>query len=199
MISNPKIFCAIDTADLDDACNLSAQIAPVTGGIKLGLEFFNNFENWVSPEAGGSWRLYQQACELKPDWQEALFPFAGKVMARDGFWQKKIFQSDLSEAEVLAEAEEVALECATVGDVLTGEIDEAEASVNVELATAHGLSPAQMSLAFLLEQPWVTSVIIGATNMVQLEENLGAIDVQRSKEVRAGIQAIHKRYSNPCP
>lgn len=38
-----KIFCAIDTADLDRACELSAQIAPVTGGIKLGLEFFNNF------------------------------------------------------------------------------------------------------------------------------------------------------------
>ncbi len=38
-----KIFCAIDTADFDHACELSAQIAPVTGGIKLGLEFFNNF------------------------------------------------------------------------------------------------------------------------------------------------------------
>lgn len=80
----------------------------------------------------------------------------------------------------------------------TPSADEAVAAY-VNLATAHGLSPAQMSLAFLLEQPWVTSVIIGATNMVQLEENLGAIDVQLSKEVRAGIQAIHKRYSNPCP
>ena len=43
MTSQPKIFCAIDTDDLDRACALSAQIAPVTGGIKLGLEFFNNF------------------------------------------------------------------------------------------------------------------------------------------------------------
>ncbi len=42
-MSTPKIFCAIDTDDLDRACDLSAQIAPVTGGIKLGLEFFNNF------------------------------------------------------------------------------------------------------------------------------------------------------------
>jgi len=38
-----KIFCAIDTADLDYACDLAGKIAPVTGGIKLGLEFFNNF------------------------------------------------------------------------------------------------------------------------------------------------------------
>ncbi len=41
--NNPKIFCAIDTNDLNKACELSAAIAPITGGIKLGLEFFNNF------------------------------------------------------------------------------------------------------------------------------------------------------------
>lgn len=43
MTANPLIFCAIDTADLDHACDLTAKIAPVTGGIKLGLEFFNCF------------------------------------------------------------------------------------------------------------------------------------------------------------
>ncbi|MBI1300948.1 MAG: orotidine-5'-phosphate decarboxylase [Alphaproteobacteria bacterium] len=39
----PRIFCAIDTNDLDHVCDLVEQIAPVTGGIKLGLEFFNHF------------------------------------------------------------------------------------------------------------------------------------------------------------
>tara|TARA_R110001592_G_scaffold29350_9_gene106607 strand:- start:26025 stop:26717 length:693 start_codon:yes stop_codon:yes gene_type:complete len=43
MTDTPKIFCAIDTADLEHGCALAAAIAPVTGGIKLGLEFFNNF------------------------------------------------------------------------------------------------------------------------------------------------------------
>lgn len=37
----PKIYCAIDTQDLGHACTLTKQIAPVIGGIKLGLEFFN--------------------------------------------------------------------------------------------------------------------------------------------------------------
>ncbi len=41
MKNSPIIFCAIDTNDLDRAINLASQIAPVTGGIKLGLEFFN--------------------------------------------------------------------------------------------------------------------------------------------------------------
>lgn len=35
------IFCAIDTPDVEEACELSKEISPVTGGIKLGLEFFN--------------------------------------------------------------------------------------------------------------------------------------------------------------
>ena len=43
MFETTKIFCAIDTASLDHACDLARVIAPVTGGIKLGLEFFNAF------------------------------------------------------------------------------------------------------------------------------------------------------------
>ena len=43
MTAKPVIYCAIDTADFDHALKLSAAIAPVTGGMKLGLEFFNTF------------------------------------------------------------------------------------------------------------------------------------------------------------
>lgn len=39
----PKIYAAIDTPDLDRAKELTRAIAPVTGGIKLGMEFFNTF------------------------------------------------------------------------------------------------------------------------------------------------------------
>jgi orotidine-5'-phosphate decarboxylase len=41
MLHEPRIFCAIDTDNLDKALLLVRQIAPITGGIKLGLEFFN--------------------------------------------------------------------------------------------------------------------------------------------------------------
>ncbi len=41
MTDFPKIFCAIDTVELKDACALARKVAPVTGGIKIGLEFFN--------------------------------------------------------------------------------------------------------------------------------------------------------------
>lgn len=43
MSQKPLIFCAIDTPDLERAKALVQAVGPVTGGIKLGLEFFNAF------------------------------------------------------------------------------------------------------------------------------------------------------------
>lgn len=39
----PLIYCAIDTDNLEHACDLAQKIGPVTGGLKLGLEFFSRF------------------------------------------------------------------------------------------------------------------------------------------------------------
>jgi aryl-alcohol dehydrogenase-like predicted oxidoreductase len=46
-----------------------------------------------------------------------------------------------------------------------------------EIAQAHGATPAQVSLAWLLSKPYVSSVIIGASKIAQLDNNLGAIDL----------------------
>jgi aryl-alcohol dehydrogenase-like predicted oxidoreductase len=43
---------------------------------------------------------------------------------------------------------------------------------------AHGASVAQIALAWLLAKPFVTSVILGASKMHQLEDNLRAVDVK---------------------
>ncbi len=43
------------------------------------------------------------------------------------------------------------------------------------LAAARGQTPAQMAIAWLLAKPFVTSVLIGASTVVQLEENLAAV------------------------
>lgn len=69
----------------------------------------------------------------------------------------------------------------------------------VALAREHGLDPAQMALAFVTAQPFVTSNIIGATSLEQLDSNLASIDLQLSGEVLAGIEAIHKAQPNPAP
>ena len=69
----------------------------------------------------------------------------------------------------------------------------------VDLAIKHDLDPAQMALAFVNAQPFVTSNIIGATTMTQLESNLKSVDIRLSDEVREGIAQIHQQHPNPAP
>lgn len=68
-----------------------------------------------------------------------------------------------------------------------------------ELAQSHDLSLAQMSLAFVNTRPFLTSNIIGATTMKQLEENIASIDVELSEDVLKGIETIHNEIPNPAP
>ncbi len=69
----------------------------------------------------------------------------------------------------------------------------------VALAREHGLSPAQMALAYVTAQPFVTSNIIGATTLEQLESNISSIELELSGEVLKEIEAIHTGQPNPAP
>ena len=50
------------------------------------------------------------------------------------------------------------------------------------IAKAHGCSPARLALAWLLAKPVVTSVIIGAKRLEQLQDNLGAVELTLSQD-----------------
>lgn len=80
-----------------------------------------------------------------------------------------------------------------------GPIAEQATSEYVQLAQQHGLDPAQMALAFVNQQPFLTSNIIGATSLAQLKTNIASAELTLSDEVRQGIEKIHQRISNPCP
>jgi aryl-alcohol dehydrogenase-like predicted oxidoreductase len=67
------------------------------------------------------------------------------------------------------------------------------------IAEKHGYSLAQMSLAFVCQQPFVTSCLIGATTMEQLKENIDAAELTLSDEVMSEITAIHNQYPDPAP
>lgn len=74
---------------------------------------------------------------------------------------------------------------------------EAATRAYVELATAHGLDPSSMAIAFCLTRPFMASVIIGATTMNQLKVNIGAADLALSDEVLKEIAKIHREYPMP--
>ncbi|WP_026211233.1 aldo/keto reductase [Lewinella cohaerens] len=69
----------------------------------------------------------------------------------------------------------------------------------LEIAQANDLTLTQMALAFVNDQPFVTSNIIGATNLQQLAENIDSIDIQLSEEVIKAINEVHAQIPNPAP
>jgi aryl-alcohol dehydrogenase-like predicted oxidoreductase len=60
------------------------------------------------------------------------------------------------------------------------------------IAEAHGASVAQVALAWLLHQDAVTSVIIGAKRMDQLEDNLGSVDLALADEEISRLDEVSK-------
>ena len=69
----------------------------------------------------------------------------------------------------------------------------------LKLQKKNKLDMAQMSLKFLEIQPFVTSVIIGATTMDQLKINIESVNIKLSDNVIEEINEIQKIYPNPCP
>jgi aryl-alcohol dehydrogenase-like predicted oxidoreductase len=51
-----------------------------------------------------------------------------------------------------------------------------------EVAARHGASPARVALSWVLGQPAVSSVIVAARKVEQLEDNIGAVDLRLSDE-----------------
>lgn len=68
-----------------------------------------------------------------------------------------------------------------------------------DLAHQHGLTPTQLSLAWVNSREFVTSNIIGATSMEQLRENVGSAEITLSQGLIDAVEAIHAEFTYPCP
>lgn len=68
-----------------------------------------------------------------------------------------------------------------------------------DLAKSNNLSLTEMAIAFVNQQEFVTSTIIGATTMEQLKENINAFELQLSSEIIAEIEKIQELIPNPAP
>ena len=67
------------------------------------------------------------------------------------------------------------------------------------LAKEYNLTMVQLAQAFVNSRPFVTSNIIGATTMKQLEENIKSIEIELSDEIMEKINLIHNNNPNPSP
>jgi len=69
----------------------------------------------------------------------------------------------------------------------------------MRIAQEAGLTPATLALAFARTRWFMGSVILGATSMEQLKEDIDSAAVTLSPEVLEQIEAVHRRYPNPAP
>ena len=68
-----------------------------------------------------------------------------------------------------------------------------------QISKKNNIDMAQMSLKFCEIQPFVTSVIIGATTMQQLKTDIESVNVKLTDEIIKEINKVQKIYPNPCP
>ncbi|MBF1994824.1 NADP(H)-dependent aldo-keto reductase [Serratia symbiotica] len=69
----------------------------------------------------------------------------------------------------------------------------------VTLAKKHGLDPSQMALAFVRQQPFVASTLLGATTLEQLKTNIDSYNVVLGEDVLQALEEIHTRFTIPAP
>ena len=68
-----------------------------------------------------------------------------------------------------------------------------------EIAKKNGLTLTELSLAFVTQQAFVSSTIIGATTMEQLKENISSINVTLSEEILKEINEVQAIIPDPAP
>ena len=68
-----------------------------------------------------------------------------------------------------------------------------------KIAQKYKISLAKLALAFVNSKDFVTSNIIGATNMYQLKENIDSINISLDQKIIDEINLIHQNNPNPAP
>ena len=74
---------------------------------------------------------------------------------------------------------------------------DAATTAYLDLAKRHDLDVCQMAIAFVTSKPFVSSTLIGATNMTQLKTDIDSISLKLSAEVNAEIEAIRRQHPMP--
>ena len=68
-----------------------------------------------------------------------------------------------------------------------------------DLAKSNNLKPSQMALSFVNTRDFLTSNIVGATNLEQLKENIDSFKIDLSDDLINEIDKIHDENPFPCP
>ncbi len=67
----------------------------------------------------------------------------------------------------------------------------------VEIAKQAGIEPSVLALAYVRQKQFTTSVIVGATSVEQLAEDMKARDLDLSSDILADIEKVYKQFPDP--
>ncbi|AFJ45918.1 NADP(H)-dependent aldo-keto reductase [Shimwellia blattae] len=81
----------------------------------------------------------------------------------------------------------------------SGEQSQQAVAAYVAVARRHNMDPAQMALAFVRQQKFVASTLLGATSLAQLQTNVESLNLTLSEEVLAELEAVHQIHTYPAP
>ena len=67
-----------------------------------------------------------------------------------------------------------------------------------DIAKKYNIALSTLAIAFVINRPFVTSSIIGATSKKHLEENFNGVDITLTEEMLKDIEDVHLSNPNPC-
>jgi len=62
--------------------------------------------------------------------------------------------------------------------------------VRVEIGRSRGVSAAQIALAWLLERPGITSLVVGGRNQEQFADNIAAVGLKLTEDERKRLNDV---------
>ena len=68
-----------------------------------------------------------------------------------------------------------------------------------KIAQESGITLSELAIAFVKQQSFVMSTIVGATTLNQLKENINAQKIVLSQEILAAIEKVQEEIPNPAP
>jgi aryl-alcohol dehydrogenase-like predicted oxidoreductase len=82
-------------------------------------------------------------------------------------------------------------------DRYLGSQNEAAVREYTAIAKELGITPAELALSWCYHRNHVSSTIIGATSLGQLDENIRAYDIRLDESTLEKINSVYKRYTDP--
>lgn len=79
---------------------------------------------------------------------------------------------------------------------LSPHVDEAVQQY-VEIAKAAGVSPMQLAYLFCKSKWFIPTVLVGASSIDQLKENIEGFSIDLSEDILEQIDAVHAQCRNP--